>query len=181
MIKLLDLLKENTQSKYNYGCVMLYFDFPKIKEIHNIIKKEDIYEEEGDKTFGLEDESHCTLLYGLHEEVTLDEVKQTLSKFTYYPCTIYNASIFENEKYDVLKFDVKGKNLHETNDALKKFPFTSDWPDYHPHMTIGYIQSGLGHKYVQKLKGLEFELIPKNAIYSQPDGTKTNINIKVKQ
>jgi len=181
MIKLLDLLFENSTSSYKYGCVMLYFDFPQINKIHNIINKDDIYEEDKDKTFGLEDEPHTTLLYGLHKEVSNDDVEKTLNKYTYFPCTIKNASLFENEKYDVLKFDVEGKNLTETNESLKKFPFTSDYPKYHPHLTIGYIKPGLGKKYTKILQGLEYKLIPKYAIYSHPDGTKTKIKIKTNE
>jgi hypothetical protein len=66
-IKLIDLLKEGSNQTYDYGCVMLYFDFPLMDKIHNVIDPKDIYYEEGDRSFGLEDEPHTTLLYGLHE------------------------------------------------------------------------------------------------------------------
>jgi len=180
MIKLIDLLLENSNSVYKYGCVMLYFTFPEINKIHDAIDPDHIYEEDRDKTYGLEDEPHTTLLYGLHKEVTLNEIKKILDSYVYYPCTIKNASLFENEKYDVLKFDVEGKNLHETNDDLKKYPFTSDYPVYHPHLTIGYIKPGLGKKYVKMLNGFEYKLLPQYAVYSHPDGTKDKIKIKTK-
>jgi hypothetical protein len=32
MIKLIDLLKENSSSTYDYGCVMLFFDFPELSK-----------------------------------------------------------------------------------------------------------------------------------------------------
>ena len=181
MIKLIDLLKENSDSTYKYGCVMLYFNFPEINKIHDTINPDHIYEEEGDKTFGLEDEPHTTLLYGLHPEVSLEEVKKVLDSYVYHPCTIKNASLFENKKYDVLKFDVEGKNLHETNNGLKQYPFTSDFPDYHPHLTIGYIKSGLGKKYTKMLGGFEYELAPQYAVFSHPDGTKDKIDIKTEE
>lgn len=182
MIKLIDLLKENTKSKYEYGCVMLYFKFPELFEFKKHIDNKDIYTEEGDKTYGLEDEPHCTLLYGLHEEVTLDEVKGVLNSYTFGPdpLKLYNISIFENEKYDVLKFDVEGKILHEINKELKQFPFTSNFPDYHPHLTIGYLKPGMGKKYINIFKNKEHNLIPEYGIYSQPDGTKTKIKINIK-
>jgi 2'-5' RNA ligase len=178
MIKLMDLLAENSTSTYKYGCVMLYFNFPQIDEIHDYIDIDDIYVEDEDKTFGLEDEPHTTLLYGLHPEVSLDEVKKVLDSYDYYPCIIKNASLFENEKYDVLKFDVDGKDLKQTNNDLKQYPFTNDYPDYHPHLTIGYIKPGLGKKYTKILKGLEFKLLPQYAIYSHSDGNKDKIKIK---
>ena len=55
-----EYLKEDTE--YKYGCVMLYFKFPKMEELHNSIDSSD-YEDED----SLEDEPHCTLLYGLHD------------------------------------------------------------------------------------------------------------------
>lgn len=180
MIKLTDLLKENSNSAYDYGCVMLYFDFPEMNKIHDAIDPKDVYSEVGDTTFGLEDEPHTTLLYGLHSEVSLEDVAKVLSSYTYAPCTIKNVSLFENEEYDVLKFDVLGKNLHETNNDLKQFPFTSKFPDYHPHMTVGYINSGYGKRYVKMLKGIQYTLVPKYAVYSHPNGSKDKIAINVK-
>ena len=177
-IKLMDLLKEVSTQTYEYGCVMLYFDFPEIEKIHSVIKPEDIYTQDEDKSFGLEDEPHTTLLYGLHDGVTNEDVKNVLNMFEYGECNISNASLFKNEKYDVLKFDVNGKNLHETNAQLQKYPFTSDYPDYHPHLTIGYIQRGQGSKYTNILKNKEYKLIPKYAIYSKPDGSKIKLKIK---
>lgn len=178
-IKKLMNLRENKQT-YDYGCAMLYFSFPEINKIHDAINPEHIYvEEEG--AFGLESEPHCTLLFGLHDdEVSVDEIENVLDQFTYYTCKLHNPSLFENEKYDVLKFDVTGDNLPETNEKLKQFPFTTDYPDYHPHMTIAYLKPGEGKQYVEMLKKSDdFWVAPTHAIYSQPDGTKNKITIKV--
>ena len=42
--KMLDyVLNENR--KYEYGCVMLYFDFPILDKIHKVIDPNDVYEE----------------------------------------------------------------------------------------------------------------------------------------
>lgn len=170
--------KKESKEKYEYGCVMLYFDFPEIAEIHDSIDTNDIYKEEGDRSFGLEDEPHTTLLYGLHEEVTTEEIESILSKYEFGKCKIYNASLFENQKYDVLKFDVKGKNLVKCNSDLSELPHTTDFPDYHPHLTIAYLSSGSGKKYTEMFEGMEFELIPSYAVYSMPSGDKVKIKIK---
>lgn len=177
------LLMENSTSTYSYGCVMLYFNFPELNKIHNQIDSEDIYTEEEDKTYGLEDEPHCTLLYGLHPEVTLEEIKQSIDNIVFSDCKVYNISCFNNEKYDVLKFDVGyptkgGAFLSKANNNLKQLPYTSDYPDYHPHLTIGYLKPGTGGKYIEKFKGLEYILKPEYIIYSQPNGDKTKIEIK---
>jgi 2'-5' RNA ligase len=180
MIKFIDILKEEKQT-FDYGCVMLYFDFLQMNKIHDFIDPNDIYTQEGDRTFGLEDEPHCTLLYGLHDGVSNENIKSVLDKYTYTTLKAHNISLFENPDYDVLKFDVQGDNLHEINSDLQQYPYTSNFPDYHPHMTVGYLNSGSGKRYVEMLKDYEYELIPKYAVYSKPDGNKIKIKIKVKK
>jgi hypothetical protein len=182
MIKLKDLIKENSKSTYSFGCVMLYFTFPEIKKIHSLISPSDIYTEDGDNTFGLEDEPHTTLLYGLHEGVSDADVERVLDKYTYYTCKIHTPSLFNNESYDVLKFEVSGDNLHQTNGDLKQLPHTSSYPNYIPHLTIGYIKKGEGQKYVNMLNnaGLnEFWLAPQYGVYSKPDGSKSHIQLHI--
>jgi len=176
------LLEEKTKRAYEYGCVMLYFTFPEIKEIHNLIDEKDVYIDKEDDSFGLEDEPHTTLLFGLHDGLKTSEVKKILDKYTFDSCKLHNPSLFNNEKYDVLKFDVEGENLHKVNKELKKFPYTSDYPNYHPHLTIGYLKKGTGKKYVDILKKeklIKFFLLPQEARYSKPDGTKDKIIINV--
>jgi len=183
MIKLTNLLKENSSSTYEFGCVMLYFDFPLIKTIHKIINEWDIYIEDGDKTYGLEDEPHITLLYGLHSEVTLDDIKKVIDGFEFKEkYTINNASLFKNDKYDVLKFESKDtSDLININNSLKKYPYTSTFKDYKPHLTIGYIKSGEGDKYANLMDGLEFDLHPTHVVFSHADGNKDKISIKIKK
>jgi 2'-5' RNA ligase len=185
MIKMMSLLNEDKNIKYEYGCVMLYFTFPEMTYLHKMVDSEDIYMEEGDGSFGLENEPHTTLLYGLHDTVSLDDVKEVLKKFTFGGLVAHEPSLFENKKYDVLKFNMKYPNkgedfLHKCNDELKTYPFTSDFPNYHPHMTIGYIKPGKGNKYVRKIGQIEYRLKPEYAVFSQPDGTKTKIEINVR-
>ena len=180
MIKFLDLLKEEKQT-YNFGCVMLYFDFPEINKIHDTINPDDVYIQEGDRSFGYENEPHCTLLYGLHDGVTTNNIKKVLDKYTYTILKAHNASLFENPDYDVLKFDIKGDNIHETNKDLQQYPFTSNFPDYHPHMTIAYLKPGSGKRYVKILKEFEYDLIPQYAVYSKPNGDKDKIKVKIEK
>ena len=174
------IMAEKANDTYDYGCAMLYFDFPEINKVHDTINTKHLYEEEQDRTYGIEDEPHTTLLYGLHSEVSPKAIKNVLDSFTFGECTIGNASLFENEKYDVLKFDVSGPNLHEVNKLLTKYPHTTSYPDYHPHLTIAYLQPGMGKQYVDMLRGQEYQLVPTHAIYSKPDGDKIKIGIKVK-
>lgn len=177
-----EFITEKSGDSYSAGCVMLYFDFPQMESLHKLINDDDIYTEEGDRTYGLEDEPHCTLLYGLDPSVTLDQVKEKISQFEFGDLIAYNASLFENDKFDVLKFDMRypirgGAFLHQCNKALCELPYKSDFPDYHPHMTVAYIKPGMGKKYSYLLKDKEYDLKPTSIVYSEADGTKTKIKI----
>lgn len=177
-----EFITEKKGDSYSSGCVMLYFDFPQMDALHKLIEPNDIYTEEEDRTYGLEDEPHCTLLYGLDPSVTLDQVKEKVGQFQYGDLIAYNASLFENDKFDVLKFDMRypvkgGAFLHKCNKALCELPYKTDFPNYHPHMTVAYIKSGLGKKYVSLLKDKEYDLKPSNIVYSEADGTKTKITL----
>ena len=68
MIKLRKLLKEIDNGPYEYGCVMLYFDFNE-SQLTGIIDDKDIYDD-GSGKYGKETEPHVTLLYGLHSNVS---------------------------------------------------------------------------------------------------------------
>jgi hypothetical protein len=182
MIKLKDLMIENSNSTYEFGCAMLYFDFPQIKDIHKLISSADIYTETGDTTYGLEDEPHTTLLYGLHDTVTELDIQYVMDAYSYRNCKVHNPSLFENEKYDVLKFEVMGDNLHRTNVDLKKYPHTTSYPDYKPHLTIAYLKKGMGSKYVNMLNRIglnSFTVAPQYGVYSKPNGDKSHILLNI--
>lgn len=165
------------KATYDYGCAMLYFNFPEMEDLHKKIEKEDVFVDPKDSTFGLETEPHCTLLYGLHSDVNLETIEKIVNGFEFGACTIKEASLFENEKFDVLKFDVTGEGLHDCNTALSKLPHTTDYPDYHPHMTVAYLKNGMGKKYIDLLGTEERTLKPSYIVYSQPDGTKSKISL----
>lgn len=180
MIKLSSLL-EKQGDKYEYGCVMLYIDIP-VKVIHNKISKNDLYQADpgDDRTYGIEDEPHITLLFGLHsDEIDDNQVIKTVQNFNYPELVLDKVSIFKNEKYDVLKFDVldETETLSKCNEKLKQFPYTNEYPDYHPHCTIAYLKRGLGKKYVDMFNSLHFAVDPKFAVYSKPPNDKIKIQI----
>lgn len=174
-IKRIKTLIESTNSKteHPYSCVMVYFDDQPVKNVLNEINPLDLYVEE--PGFGLETEPHCTLLFGLHEdEVRFSEIKSVINQFEIPTCRAFNLSLFNNPKYDILKYDIEGDNLRDINFELCKFPHTSDFPDYHPHMTIAYLKKGMGDSYVDRLNKIypEFNVTPTHNVYSKKDGEK---------
>jgi 2'-5' RNA ligase len=170
--------EEKKEQKYDYGCAMLYLDFPQMESLHEQIDPEDIYTEEGERSYGLEKEPHVTLLYGLHEEVDGETVKKICLEHQYESLVLENVSCFENEKFDVLKFDVNGESLHECNKKLSELPHTTDYPDYHPHATIGYLKPGTGKKYIQAMKDQSHEVAPHSVVYSMPSGEKLKWHLR---
>jgi hypothetical protein len=46
-------------------------------------------------------------------------------------------------------------------------------------MTLAYLKKGTGKKYCETLNGEEYNEVPSYAVFSQPDGTKTKIKIKI--
>ena len=164
---------------------MLFFDFPEMKKLHEQIDDKDIYIDDEDDSYGLEDEPHCTILYGLDEEVILKDVKYIVKNYEFGPLLLHNASLFENKKYDVLKFDIQYVNkddnfLHDCNNEMRdELPYESAFPDYHPHATLCYLLPGKGKKYVKLFKDEEYEVMPTHVVYSEVDGSKTDIKIKI--
>ncbi len=167
-------LNENDR-EHSYGAVMLFLDPPNWKDVTGMVEKEDLHEEEG---FGVEDEPHVTILYGLHDDIPDEEIEEAISKMTAPEITLENISIFENEDkpFDVVKFDIGGKELHKMNEMFAEFPHTTDFPEYHPHATIAYVKKGKGEKYVQKLSE-KIVIKPIKIVYSKADDTKKNYSL----
>jgi hypothetical protein len=167
------LIKENKSDTFEYGCAMVYFDFPEMQNLHGQIDQADIYTEEGDRSYGLEDEPHTTLLFGLHSNEIDDETVMSICKSRPIgELTLSNPSLFENKDYDVLKFDVENPVILEINADLSKLPHTTNFPDYHPHATIGYLKKGMGQKYVDLFSSQEYKVMPSSIVYSKPDGSR---------
>lgn len=164
--------------KYEFGCVMVDYNFTNWSEILKSINKDDVYEEEG-KNYGLQDRPHLTLLYGLHDTVTDDEIKSCFKGFVEddFKVEISGVSIFENPEFDVLKLGVtKNQKLQEINSRLSELPNSNKFPEYKPHITIGYLKSGTGYKYVNPKYSHKITSIKKIA-YTRPDGTELIITL----
>lgn len=172
-----EFLNEKEKVTYGANCAMLYFDFPAMATLHQSINPRDIYTVESNEGYGLETEPHCTLLYGIEPQVTVDQVAKKLEGIKFGECKAYNLSLFENEDFDVLKFDMEGDNLHNANKALTELPYKTDYPDYMPHMTVAYLKPGKGSEYLKILNSQEHSLKPLHITYSMTDGSKQKIDL----
>ncbi len=181
-----DFINESKKSTYIKGCVLLNFRVDNWKEkVLSIIDEEDIYDDELND-FGLEDNPHVTVLFGiLPDKTTVKEIKDNLKNVDIDIVKEYklqDISIFDtSEDYDVVKFDLKDcDELIKLNKYIAdNFEYEDDHPEYHPHVTIGYVKKGKGEKYIQKLKE-PIIVEPSRLVYSYPDeeGENKKTNIK---
>ena len=165
-----DFLFEDGGPK-KFGCAMVYFDMPSLAAFHRIIEKDDVFSD-ADGGKGLETEPHITLLFGLHDDVSDDDVLSKSMPAEPSSIILSNVSVFENDGFDVLKFDADAEWLHDVNAKLADLPHTNKYPDYHPHCTVGYLNAGAGAKYAAMLKGVSVSVSPDKIVYSKPDGSK---------
>lgn len=171
--------------KHEYGCVMVYLNFKNgsFEKTQDIIKPNDLYEDPDDPSFGFETKPHVTALFGLHENIDEKKLEKVLSQQEKPEIKVTDVSIFPSEKYDVLKFDVDSEDMHKFNKKLKQFPFTSNFPNYHPHCTIAYLKKGVSDKYIDKIKKYieDFKANPTNIVYSKVGGSEKEYDFKQKE
>jgi 2'-5' RNA ligase len=177
------LLKEGAHKDKkgnSYGCVMVFLDYDKSewKKIQDIIDDDDLYEPKDETGFGREKEPHVTILYGLHDDIEDKDIADEVDKIKTPGIKLGKVSSFENDKFDVLKFDVVSSDLHELNKEFKEFPHTSTFPKYEPHSTIAYVKKGKAKEYIDKLnKAGKIEVKPDKIVYSKANGEKKNYKI----
>ena len=173
--KYIQFIKESTS--YDYGCVMVEVPVSNWNEITSIINKDDLYEVEGEN-YGIQQNSHLTLLYGLKSNITKEQVEQVLAKTIDNDkiiIEIENIDTFENDNFDVVKFNIKKtEQLQRIFDTLSELPNENTFPDYKPHMTIAYVKKGLGKKYT---KTYSHKVSSNEICYSMANGEKIYFEI----
>lgn len=173
-----NITKEETSHKHEYGCLMLDLKFKNWDKFVNSIPEDKLYNEEGDRTFGRELEPHCTVLYGFTKNTDVNKIKNSIKTLkSPIKLSLDKIDIFENEKYDVVKFNVISKDLHKLHKVFKQnFENEESYPNYQPHVTIAYVQKGFGEKFVKTLKQ-PIELESGIFTYSESNGSKHKIEI----
>ena len=159
---------KHKKTSREYAFLMIEYETPIfIKDLQNSIKKEELYFEENSNDYGLEKESHVTLVPCLDNDINLDELKKFLKNISEYDIILTDISKFECENFDVLKCAVKSKTLKNTNkEILKHFDSHSEFKDYTPHLTIAYMQHGMADKYTKNILDKLVHLKPKNFKFS---------------
>lgn len=129
---------------FKYGCVYLKIkNIDKLSKIKNIIKEKDL-----DPNENLVSTYHVTILYGLDINVSTEQVKEKIKDIRIDEIIVTGMSLFENDN-DVLKLDVFADyQMLEMRDRLKELPNEEKYPEYNPHITLAYLISGEGKKYI---------------------------------
>ena len=139
--------------KYEYGCLMAQANDEDWDT--DFVSDEELYfdPEQDPDQYGKEHEPHITILFGFHsDEIDIKDIDAFVEKIpAITDIELTGISCFKNKLFDVLKYDVESETLHKLNaEVREEFPYTSDYPDYHPHMTIAYLLPGEGDKYCEK-------------------------------
>jgi len=180
----MSILEYKSGTMYEYGCVMLYLEIPNWKDFleTKILHGKKIEEMDGDlyepknERYGIETDPHITILYGIHKDVSDDEVLKMFSniKKSDFDISADGVDCFYNKDYDVLKMNVKSNKLNELNKLARKLKHTSTYPDYKPHLTIGYFLKGKSNEYVDLNFDMKIDTIDK-IVYSKSNGEKIDI------
>ena len=153
-----------------FGCVMLSVPIS-WEALSSIVDPADVYDPDGNH--GVSREPHITILYGLHGDIPDHYIMGALRGFTPVKIVFGSVSVFENEDFDVVKLEVHGNKLREMNAMLCRFPFTNEYPEYNPHITISYVKKGTGEKYVGPHMSVpDWEMDLSECVYSKVDGSK---------
>jgi 2'-5' RNA ligase len=167
---------------HKYGCVMLFLPIKKTwwDKLTDEIDKDDVYNPEGERDYGIQahTDAHVTILYGCLPSVTDKDVEDALYSEPTPKLTIEGISLFENEDFDVVKFDVKSDGLNKLNKKLSEYPHEKSFDDYHAHITICYAKKGKGKEIIEKLGDIKLDVEASHYIYSKADGTKVRFELK---
>jgi 2'-5' RNA ligase len=181
--KLIKEALKKRETVYEYGCVMINLDVnPKEWDaVQKIVDEDDVYFSDVDPTgFGRELDPHVTILFGIHADVPDEDVEKLIKQIKKPEIELQKISSFSSDKkpFDVLKFDIKSKDLDTLNKLFKTLPHTSDFPTYHPHATICYMKKGKVEGYIKKAAKIEpINVTPSEITYSKPNGEKKNYKI----
>src|SRR5579862_8105873 len=172
------LLERAVSQEERLGCLMAMVDSSVCSTLmefgKKIIKDEDIYHqvnEKGEDEYGREHECHVTIRYGFTKDLNELEVRQLLAGRKKFNVKVTGLDIFDsNPEFDVVKFVIESPVLTQLNMLTQIYPNKTDFPDYHPHLTLAYVKKGtFPHK-----KELNLELPIDNVIYSPISGDKSS-------
>lgn len=140
-----DLTVIDEEQKYEYSCCCVTFDKTFSNRIlefaKDILEPEDVIE--------YEQEPHVTVKYGIKDdspEALFNLLQNNVrGKFSVF---LENIDVFENDEQDVVIIKCQCDRLKYLNQLIKDNLDCEDtFPNYIPHLTLGYVKKGTGNKY----------------------------------
>lgn len=127
-----------------------------------------LYTDPNDPTYGYDNEPHVTLKYGFEPDLGKMDVARILKGTSPFNVILKALNLFENDKYDVVKFEVqKCPILTEIRRRCDGYPNSDSYPNYKPHMTLAYVKKG---SFPFKRENLNIALPITRFKYSGPNG-----------
>jgi hypothetical protein len=103
-----------------------------------------ILQDDPNEEYGLEKIAHVTLLYGLVNENDFFPVRRNFAAMEAPTFKIGKISSFRNpdKPYDVILLEIDSPAFHVINKQLRTYKNENTYPEYKPHMTLGYVKKG---------------------------------------
>lgn len=147
----------------------------RLRQLGRLVRDEDLADD------GREDLPHVTVRYGLHQEVTSEDVGRSVAgccdwvRLRLGHVTTFPAS--EGRDFDVLMVHVESDDLRRLNRRLAQLPHTDTFPEYKPHCTIAYVRAGLGDGYARRLGELNEVYGTDRITFSDADRRETVVRL----
>ena len=81
---------------------------------------------------------------------------------------------FNNDEFDVVKFDAESETLRELRQRADKYKNFDRFPDYKPHLTLGYVKP---KSFAHTKNNLRFNVLVNEIKYSGADGKIIKIRL----
>lgn len=148
------------EENLNTGCLMLSVPMMKqvVERMHNDLERILIgHGYKRDVDFEFDKYVHITVAFGININTDINLIKEIIkNRPSYFQIT--ELSLFENDNFDIIKFDVISSDLRILNHIIKsKMEVKSTFYNYHPHLTVAYVPKGMGRELIERLNKLLYE------------------------
>jgi 2'-5' RNA ligase len=126
---------------------------------------------------GREDRIHITVKYGIHT-IDATSILDLLRDYGPIKIRLGKISLFDSEDSDVVKIEIESDDLCKINSYISEnFDVTDTHPEYIPHVTVAYVQKGLGSLFdgCDDFNGREIEL--KTVTFSGHNNSMTVLSL----
>lgn len=125
-----------------------------------------------------ETKPHVTIQYGLVDNDP-DQLKAALQTQKSCKCVFGQTDYFPDRgDGDVVVLKVSRDGLERLRSVVRdNASFVERFPDYRPHVTLGYVKPGQGAKYKGRTDMEGEEVSIQSVVFSSPDGQKTDVNL----